>query len=84
MPKQSVQTLMTDLHERFGDELISPQQQELMAQVQSHIHDMKESEPAEPGFLDTVELLVSEVEADHPNAAAVLGQILETLKNMGV
>jgi len=84
MPKQAVQTLMTDLHERFADELTSPQQQALMEQVQSHIHNMDDAEQADPSFLDTVELLVADVEVDHPNAAAVLSQILETLKNMGV
>jgi len=84
MPKQAVQTLMTDLHDRFADDLTSPQQQALMEQVQSHIHNMNEAEPTDPNFLETVELLVTEVETDHPNAAAVLNQLIETLRNIGV
>ena len=84
MPKQKVQSLISDLHERFGDELTSPQQQALMLQLKSHIHDLDESEPVEPGFLETIDTFISQIEDDHPNAAVIVSKILETLKNIGV
>lgn len=84
MPKQKVAHLITDLHERFGDEEISPQQQTLLEQVKTHAHDMSEAAPADPDFLEVVEALVAEVEAEHPRAAAVLEQMLDTLKNIGI
>lgn len=84
MPKQKAQALISDLHQRFGDDQISPQQQELMSQLQSHIHNMNEKEPVEPGFLEALEVFVAEIEEQHPKAATVVNQILETLKNIGV
>ncbi len=84
MPKERVESLITDLHERFGDDLPSPQQQELMAQLQAHIHDLGEAEPVEPDFLEAVEVYLAEIEGEHPKAAAVVHQILDTLRNIGV
>jgi hypothetical protein len=84
MPKQQVQSLISDLHEKFGDDLTSPQQQALMLQLKSHIHDLNESEPVEPDFLATIDTFVDLIEEDHPNAAVIVNKILETLKNIGV
>jgi len=84
MPKQKIQSLISDLNEKFGDDLISPQQQALMLQLKSHIHDLNESEPVEPDFLDTIDTFITQIEDDHPNAAVVVNKILETLKNIGV
>jgi len=84
MPKQKIQSLISDLNEKFGDDLISPQQQALMLQLKSHIHDRNESEPVEPDFLDTIDTFITQIEDDHPNAAVVVNKILETLKNIGV
>jgi hypothetical protein len=84
MPKQKVEHLITDLHERFADDLTSPEQIALLEQVKSHIHNMNEASPADPTFLDTVERLVAEIEVEHPTAASILEQVLSTLKNIGV
>ena len=84
MPKEKVAHLISDLHERFGDDLVSPQQQALLDQVKLHAHEMDDTEPADPNFLELVESFVTEVESEHPNAAAVLQQLLDTLKNIGV
>ena len=84
MPKQKAEHLITDLHERFADDLTSPEQIALLEQVKSHIHNMNEADPADPTFLDTVERLVAEIEVEHPTAASILEQVLSTLKNIGV
>lgn len=84
MPKQKAEHLITDLHERFADDSISPEQTALLAQVKSHIHNMNESEPVDPTFLETVEQLVAELEVEHPTAASVLEQLINTLKNIGI
>ena len=84
MPKQKAEHLITDLHERFADDLTSPEQIALLEQVKSHIHNMHEAEPADPTFLETVEQLVAEIEVEHPTAASILEQVLNTLKNIGI
>lgn len=84
MPKLKAEHLITDLHERFADDLTSPEQIALLEQVKLHIHNMNEAEPADSTFLDTVEHLVAEIEVEHPVAASILEQVLSTLKNIGV
>lgn len=84
MPKEAAQHLISDLHNRFGDEITSPEQQALLEQVRLHIHNMDEAEPADPSFLDTLAQLTTELEVEHPRAASILEQILNTLKNIGV
>ncbi|MFT7185373.1 MAG: hypothetical protein ACI84K_000751 [Pseudohongiellaceae bacterium] len=84
MPKQQIKHLISDLHEKFGDDLTSPQQQALMLQLESHIHDLSESGPVEPGLLETVDSFITLIEDDHPNAAVIVNKILETLRNIGV
>ena len=84
MPKQTALHLISDLHERFGDEITSPEQQALLEQVKLHIHNMNESEPADPTFLETLSQLTAELEVEHPRAATIMEQILTTLRNIGV
>tara|TARA_R110002072_G_scaffold172728_5_gene327057 strand:- start:1417 stop:1674 length:258 start_codon:yes stop_codon:yes gene_type:complete len=84
MPKQKAEHLITDLHERFAGDIISPEQLALLEQVKAHIHNMDEAEPADPTFLESVEQLVTEIEVEHPTAASVLEQVLSTLKNIGI
>lgn len=84
MPKQIVSDLIAQLHDRFGDDLTSPQQKELMSKLQAHIHNIDEEDPIEPDFLDTIEYFMSEIEAEHPTAAQITKQLLDVLKNIGV
>ena len=84
MPKQKIQSLISDLHEKYGDDLISPQQKALIADLNAHIHDMNEAEPVSPDFIDTIDIFITQIEEEHPNAAVIVNKILETLKNIGV
>lgn len=84
MPKQKASALISDLHERFGDDVVSAQQQNLMAQLQAHIHEIGEEDPVEPSFLEAVEVFLNDIEEDHPQAAGVVKQLLDTLKNIGI
>ncbi len=84
MPKEKALALISDLHDRFGNDLTSPEQSNLMQQLESHIHELGEEEPVEPSFVEAVEMYVTEIEEEHPKAAVVVRQILDTLKNIGV
>lgn len=84
MPKQTLEHLMTTLHERFGSDLSSPEQQKLLQDIESHIHGLNEEEPVDPGVKDTLNLLIEEVEEQHPQVATVVREVMEALKNMGV
>lgn len=84
MPKQKAIGLITDLHERFADDVVSDKQQQLLKEVELHIHGLGEAESPEPGFVDALEVLVTDIEADHPVAAGLVRNLVETLKNIGV
>lgn len=84
MPQRKVENLISELHEMYGSDQPSPQQQQLLADLERHIHPAGLADEPEPVPLDTLEQLVEEVAKDHPRSAAVMFQVLETLKNMGV
>ncbi|MGD8176811.1 DUF4404 family protein [Marinimicrobium sp. ARAG 43.8] len=85
MPQEKIRNLMTRMHETFGSDQPSDQQKHLMEQLELHTHPrgMKDTY-GEPVPLETLELLVEDMEAEHPRTAAAMREILETLKNIGV
>ena len=84
MAKQKVECLMCELHEFFGDDQPSPQQQKLMDELEAHIHSVLEPEITDPTPIDTIEYLVEELKGQHPKATSVVREILSTLRNIGV
>jgi hypothetical protein len=84
MPDKKIENLMSELHELFGSEEPSPQQQKLLADLHSHIHSSLDPDSHEPSLTETAELIIESVEQEHPRAAAIVRDLLDTLKNMGV
>lgn len=85
MPQEKVRNLITEMHEMYGDEEPSEPQKRLMEQLELHTHPRgTKDEYGEPVPLDTLEMLVEEMAAEHPRTAGVMREILETLKNIGV
>ncbi|MDT8398787.1 MAG: DUF4404 family protein [Pseudomonadales bacterium] len=82
MPKEKIAGLISDLHERFGDDETSPQQKQLMAQLQSQLDGWQGPAPADGDMEKTAELLLEDIEEHHPKAARVIREILETLANI--
>ncbi|MFT6790979.1 MAG: hypothetical protein ACJA04_000179 [Cellvibrionaceae bacterium] len=84
MSQKTVQTLISDLHDRFGDDLTSPQQQELMKKLKMHAHNLNENEPTDLDFKDTLTVLLEDIEVQHPQEAQVIREVIQTLSNMGI
>ncbi len=84
MAQQEVHNLMTELHELFGNEEPSAGQQQLMESLEYYIHNNTDAAPPDPTPLDTIELLVDQIEVEHPRASGVLRQLMSHLRNMGV
>lgn len=80
MPQQQLENLMTRLHETFSSTEVSPQQQQLMDDLQRHI----ENGNNDPTLQDSANLLLEELEIDHPKAAVILREIIETLGRLGI
>lgn len=84
MPKEKIQNLLTELHESFGSNDPSPQQEMLLAEVQRHVHQMGTPAVPDPSFSDTLESLVEEMKEDHPQGTAIVSQILKVLADIGI
>lgn len=84
MPKQKAISLISDLHDRFGDDEQSAEQKQLLESLQQHIHELGEEDTPEPDFIDALEVLVTDTEVEHPAIATVLRALVDTLKNIGV
>ena len=84
MPMDNLKTLISDLHDSFGDDETSSQQQQLMQQLQMYVHDIGTAEPVPPGLVESAEILLDEVEEDYPQTAAIIKQIINVLGNMGI
>lgn len=84
MPKAKIENLMTELHDRFGEMEASPQQERLLAELQAHVHDVSEGSVKDPTPLESIQLMIDDLGDNHPNVSALLRELLDTLKNIGV
>lgn len=81
--KLTINNLMTQLHDTFGDDEPSPQVAQLMQEMERHVQHWQSPAP-EDALLDTAEALAAELEVEHPAATGVVRKIIEALNNMGV
>ena len=89
MPKKTLEHLITTLHERFGSDLVSPEQQKLLQDLQAHMHNIgddgiDEKATVDADVKDTLTLLIEAVEEEHPQAAVTIRQVVEALGKMGI
>jgi len=84
MPEQKLKSLFQRLRDNLPEGEASAQQKMLMDQIQFHVHNDDEPDPEDPNFRTSVELLIDDIETDHPKSAAVAKNILETLAAIGI
>ncbi len=84
MPRQQLDNLITRLHEHLAPNENTPQQQQWMAELQRHRHNPNEPAPSDPSIQDTANLLLESLEEEHPQAAAILHEIIATLGRLGL
>ena len=80
MPKKTIDRLISQIHEAYGDNEPSPQGAQLMRDMQKHAGQAD----AGSDLQATANALLAELEADHPQAVAVARKVIETLGNIGV
>lgn len=84
MPRQHLDNLISRLHNEFSPGFTSPEQQRLMNELQLHLHNSSDPAPAAPSPRDTANALLESLEVEHPQAAAVIREIIETLGRLGL
>lgn len=84
MPKKQLKSLFERLREHLPEGEASAQQKILMDQIAYHVHDVDSPDPPDPSLRDSIELLIEDIEQEHPKSAAVARNLLETLAAIGV
>lgn len=83
-PDRQLDLLIGRLHELFADEGESDAQKRLMQELERHTHSPEDGAVVDPRPIETLETMLGEYEEEHPQVSAVLGQIINALKNMGL
>ena len=83
MPKQHIEGLISQLHDKFAVSDTSPQQEALLAQLQSQLAEWEGPKPSDD-FLTNAEMLLQELEDEHPTLAAMIAEVINTLNRMGI
>lgn len=84
MTKTRIEGLISQLHERIGVDETSPEQARLIAQMQSQLQGWEGKAPPSDDLLTSTELLLADIEEQHPKAAMVLREIMATLHHVGL
>ncbi len=84
MPKQQLSSLFQRLRDHLPEGEASAQQKMLMDQIAYHLHEQGSPDPVDPSIRNSVEMLIEDIEIDHPKSAAIAKNILETLASIGV
>jgi hypothetical protein len=65
------------------NENLSDTQRKLITQVKNHLHNMGEPEPSELGLNESIDIVLLDIERQHPNTAAFVRSTLNTMENIG-
>lgn len=84
MPKAHIEGLISQLHERLTDSDTSPQQDALMAKMQSQLAGWEGDAPADGDIRKTAELLADELEENHPKLAMFVKDLVQAMHNAGL
>lgn len=83
MPRQKIKGLISQLHEKLGDDQTSPEQALMLAQMQSQLDSWEGPKPADGNLVNLAEELISDIEEKHPKATQVVREIIESLRQLG-
>lgn len=83
MAKDRIEGLISTLHERLGAEDTSPQQEHMFAQLRGQLAEWQGETAPDNETLGTAELLLEDLEENHPRAALILRDIVALLRNAG-
>lgn len=84
MPKEKIEGLISDLHEKLTNSKTSPQQEQMLAQMRSQLEEWDGPKPADGNLKTVAEELFEELEENHPKAARIAREIIESLGHLGL
>lgn len=82
--KETLEGLLTQLHERLASTDTSAEQDALLAQLQAQLSEWDGPKPADGSVVTTAEMLLDTLRERHPQLSAVLREMLDTLGRIGI
>jgi hypothetical protein len=83
MSKQHIEGLLTNLHEKFATSETSSQQEALLQQLRGQLTDWEGPKP-DGSVVTTAEMLLEEVEEDHPHLSHAVRELIDALGRIGI
>ena len=84
MTKEKITGLVTQLHDHITTSTTSPEQEALLLQLHSQLENW-EGAPAPDGSpVSTAELLLEELDENHPELSLVIREIIDALGRIGI
>jgi hypothetical protein len=84
MAKQQIDGMLTHLHERFATSETSPAQDALLQQLHSQLAEWEGALPPDGNVVSTAELLLQELEDEHPQLSHVVRELIAALGRIGI
>lgn len=84
MPKQHIDGLLTQLHEKFATSDTSPEQDALLQQLQGQLADAGGFVAPDGSVVTTAELLLNELKEKHPHLSQVVRELIVALGRIGI
>ena len=84
MAKPEIEGLLMNLHRKFAGNETSPQQEELLRQLQSQLADWDGPRSSGPDPAVTADMLAEELDAEHPHLSAVVRELIVALGRIGI
>jgi ribulose kinase len=84
MTKPQIEGLLTHLHKKFAGSDTSPQQEELLRELQSQLVDWNGPKSTGRDPTVTAEMLAEQLDTEHPQLSAVVRELIATLSRIGI
>lgn len=84
MAKPEIEGLLTNLHRKFAGSETSPQQEELLRQLQSQLVDWDGPRSTASDPVVTAELLAEQLQTQHPHLSGIVRELIAALGRIGI
>ncbi len=84
MPTQPIEGMLSHLHDRFATSDTSPEQDALLQQLQSQLAEWEGPAPPDGSVVTTAEMLLAELENEHPQLSHVVRELIAALGRIGI
>ena len=84
MSREKITGLVTQLHDQLTTSETSPEQEALLRQLHSQLENWEGGPAPDGSVVNTAELVLEELEDNHPQLSLVVREIIDALGRIGI